>query len=100
MFEAKKRLSGFQTLNDDDIVTSVQAESDPLDDETDGDEDNNNESSKGPSNAGTFSALDTVMALYEQQSECCPVELLLLKRIRDLSAKKRRSTMVPRKIRD
>ncbi|GFT09624.1 cGMP-inhibited 3',5'-cyclic phosphodiesterase A [Trichonephila clavipes] len=34
-------------LNDDEIVTSVQAESDPVDDETDKDEDNNNESSKG-----------------------------------------------------
>ncbi|GFX93598.1 hypothetical protein TNCV_1587751 [Trichonephila clavipes] len=36
--------TGFQMLND----TSVQAESDPVDDETDEDEDNNSESSKGP----------------------------------------------------
>ncbi|GFV86920.1 uncharacterized protein TNCV_2198721 [Trichonephila clavipes] len=36
---------GFQMLNDDKIVTSMQ-ESDPVDDETDEDEDNNNESSK------------------------------------------------------
>ncbi|GFV89093.1 hypothetical protein TNCV_4912921 [Trichonephila clavipes] len=77
-------------LNDDGIVTSVQAESEPADDETDEDEDNNNESSKGPSNAGTFSALEW----YEQQSECCPTQLLLLKRIRDLAAKKRSCTMV------
>ncbi|GFV43516.1 hypothetical protein TNCV_4592401 [Trichonephila clavipes] len=48
-------------LNDDEIVTSVQAESNPIDDETDEDEDNNNESSKGSSNAGTFSALETAM---------------------------------------
>ncbi|GFV15474.1 hypothetical protein TNCV_4835001 [Trichonephila clavipes] len=46
-------------LNDADIVSSVQAESNPVDDETDQDEDKNNESSKGPSNAGTFSALET-----------------------------------------
>ncbi|GFT68905.1 hypothetical protein TNCV_1804371 [Trichonephila clavipes] len=46
-------------LNDDEIVTSVQEESDPVDDETDEDEDNN-ECSKGPSNAGTFSAFGTV----------------------------------------
>ncbi|PRD25360.1 UNVERIFIED_CONTAM: hypothetical protein NCL1_41152 [Trichonephila clavipes] len=39
---------GFQTLNDDEIVTSVQEESNPVDDETDEDEDNNNENSKGP----------------------------------------------------
>ncbi|GFV12264.1 uncharacterized protein TNCV_1537601 [Trichonephila clavipes] len=37
---------GFQTLNDDEMVTSVQAESDPVDDETDEDEDINNENSK------------------------------------------------------
>ncbi|GFV86496.1 hypothetical protein TNCV_2156891 [Trichonephila clavipes] len=40
---------GFQTLNDDEIVTSVQEESNPVDDKTDEDEDNNNnESSKVP----------------------------------------------------
>ncbi|GFV57356.1 hypothetical protein TNCV_3285841 [Trichonephila clavipes] len=42
-------------LNDDEIVTSVHEESDPVND------DNNNESSKGPSNADVFSALETVM---------------------------------------
>ncbi|GFX18081.1 hypothetical protein TNCV_1577601 [Trichonephila clavipes] len=36
---------GFQMLHDDEIVTSVQAESGPVDNETDEDEDNN-ESSK------------------------------------------------------
>ncbi|GFV69085.1 uncharacterized protein TNCV_2929141 [Trichonephila clavipes] len=74
-------------LNDDKIVTSVQAESDPVNNETDEDEDNN-KSSKGPSNAGAFSALEIAMEWYEQQSECCPTQLLLLKRIRDLAAKK------------
>ncbi|GFS60079.1 retrovirus-related Pol polyprotein from transposon opus [Trichonephila clavipes] len=91
---------GFQMLNDDENVISVQAESDPVDDETDEDEDNNNESSKDPSNAGAFSALETAMEWYEQQSEYCPTQLLLLKRIRDLAAKKRRCAMVQRKISD
>ncbi|GFX37931.1 hypothetical protein TNCV_3835321 [Trichonephila clavipes] len=50
---------GFQMLNDDEIVTSVQEESDLVYDETDEDEDNNNESSKGPSNADAFPALET-----------------------------------------
>ncbi|GFT88853.1 hypothetical protein TNCV_906671 [Trichonephila clavipes] len=68
------------------IVTSVQEELDPVDDETDEDEDN--ESSKGPSNAGAFSALEIAMEWYVKQSECCPTQLLLLKRIRDLAAKK------------
>ncbi|GFU45165.1 hypothetical protein TNCV_4236071 [Trichonephila clavipes] len=83
----------FQMLNDDEIATSVQ-ESDLVDDETDEDEDNDDESSKGPSNADAFSALETAVEWYEQQSECCPTQLLLLKRVRDLAAKKRRCTMV------
>ncbi|GFV40433.1 uncharacterized protein TNCV_4493901 [Trichonephila clavipes] len=66
-------------LNDDEIGISVQAVSDPVDNEMDEDEDNN-ESSKGPSNADAFSALETAMEWYEQQSECCPTHLLLLKR--------------------
>ncbi|GFT89403.1 uncharacterized protein TNCV_4386891 [Trichonephila clavipes] len=53
---------GFQMLRDDEIVTSVQDESDPVNDETDEAEDNtNNESSKGPSNADAFSTLETAM---------------------------------------
>ncbi|GFU49969.1 hypothetical protein TNCV_2362591 [Trichonephila clavipes] len=75
-----RRLSGFQMLNDDEIVTSVQGESDPVDNEKDDDEDNNSESGKGPSNACAFSALETAMEWCEQQSECCPTQLLLLKR--------------------
>ncbi|GFX73834.1 hypothetical protein TNCV_4291501 [Trichonephila clavipes] len=60
---------GFQMLNDDEIVTSVQEESGSVDDETDEDEDNNNnESSNSPSNADAFSALETAMEWYEQSS--------------------------------
>ncbi|GFX03864.1 hypothetical protein TNCV_4677691 [Trichonephila clavipes] len=79
---------GFQMLNEDEIVTTVQEESHPVDDETDEDEGiNNSEGSKGPSNADAFSALETAMEWYGKQSKCCPAQLLLLKRIRDLSAK-------------
>ncbi|GFX28668.1 hypothetical protein TNCV_4860321 [Trichonephila clavipes] len=50
----------------DEIVTSVQEKSDPVDDETDEDEDNNNdESGKGSSNADAFSALETAMECYK-----------------------------------
>ncbi|GFV49830.1 hypothetical protein TNCV_1391121 [Trichonephila clavipes] len=48
-------------LNEDEIVTSVYEESDPVDDETDEDKDINNKSSKGPSNADAFSAFETAM---------------------------------------
>ncbi|GFW47747.1 uncharacterized protein TNCV_2829351 [Trichonephila clavipes] len=90
---------GFQMLNDDEIVTSVQEESDPVNDETDEDKDNNNESNKGPSNADAFSALQTAMQWYEQQLECYPTQLLMLERVRDLAMKKR-CTLVQRKIND
>ncbi|GFU98563.1 integrase catalytic domain-containing protein [Trichonephila clavipes] len=53
----------FQMLNDDEIVTSVQTESDHVDDETDEDEDNN-ESSKGSSN-DAFSTLETALEWYD-----------------------------------
>ncbi|GFS53918.1 hypothetical protein TNCV_3761471 [Trichonephila clavipes] len=36
---------GFQMLNDDEIVTSMQEKSDPIDNETDEDEDNNSHKS-------------------------------------------------------
>ncbi|GFS66279.1 uncharacterized protein TNCV_3855961 [Trichonephila clavipes] len=75
-------------LNDDEIVTSMQEESDSVDDETDKDEDNNNEGIEGPSNADAFSALETAMEWYEQQSECYRTQLLVIKRIRDLGTKK------------
>ncbi|GFU80791.1 hypothetical protein TNCV_515181 [Trichonephila clavipes] len=75
---------GFQMLNDDQNVTSVQEESDPVDDEMDEDEYIDNESSKCPSNADAFSAMEW----YEQQSAvlinyCCSRES-------DLAAKNKR----------
>ncbi|GFW74497.1 uncharacterized protein TNCV_2413961 [Trichonephila clavipes] len=88
-------------LSVDEIVTSMQEESDHVEEKTDAGEDNNNhESSKSLSNADAFSALETAMEWYEQQSECCPTQLLLLKRIRDIAAKKRRCTLIQRKISD
>ncbi|GFX46980.1 uncharacterized protein TNCV_316031 [Trichonephila clavipes] len=78
--------SGFQMVNDDEIGTSVQETYD----ETDEDEyNNNNESSKSTSKADTFSALEIALKGYEQQSECCPNQLQLLKRIIEIKAKKR-----------
>ncbi|GFX82245.1 HTH psq-type domain-containing protein [Trichonephila clavipes] len=64
----KLQETGFQMLNDHDIVTSMQEESDPVDNETDKDNDNNNECNKGPSNAGAFFVLETTMKWCEQQS--------------------------------
>ncbi|GFV54080.1 uncharacterized protein TNCV_1072031 [Trichonephila clavipes] len=92
---------GFQMRNADEIVISLHKKYDHADDEMDEDEHkNNNESSKGPSNGDVFSALETAMEWYEQQSECCSSQLQLLKRIRYLLVKQRRHTMVQRKISD
>ncbi|GFU24982.1 hypothetical protein TNCV_2844761 [Trichonephila clavipes] len=55
---------GFQMLYCDEIVTSVQEESDSVDDKMEEEENNNNESSKDPSNADAFSALETAMEYY------------------------------------
>ncbi|GFU21829.1 hypothetical protein TNCV_3283141 [Trichonephila clavipes] len=88
-------------LNDDEIVTSVQKESDPVNDETNKDDDNNNnnnESSKGSTNADAFFTLETAMEWCKQQSEGCPTQLLLLKRISDIV--QRRNVGVRRKISD
>ncbi|GFV10770.1 hypothetical protein TNCV_1756081 [Trichonephila clavipes] len=74
--------SGYQEDDEEDVDgmrcrrlwTVCVEESYLVDDKTDEDEDNNhNESSKGPSNADAFSALETAMKGYEQQSECCPI---------------------------
>ncbi|GFV65717.1 uncharacterized protein TNCV_4153531 [Trichonephila clavipes] len=76
---------GFQMLNGEEVVTFVQEESEPVDDETDEDEDNNNRS-RGIVEARVHQML-TRFLRWRQQSECCPIQLLLLKRIRDLAAK-------------
>ncbi|GFX25409.1 hypothetical protein TNCV_1423931 [Trichonephila clavipes] len=58
--------SGFQMLNDDNTVTSVQEESDPVNDETEEDKaNNNNESSKDLSNIDASSALETAIEWYD-----------------------------------
>ncbi|GFV64192.1 hypothetical protein TNCV_1806901 [Trichonephila clavipes] len=81
---------GFQMLNDEEMVTSVQEESDPVNDQTDEDEDNTTKVARVHQMLSRFLAMEW----FEQKSDCCPTQLLLLKRIGDLAAKKRRCTMV------
>ncbi|GFT58091.1 hypothetical protein TNCV_722691 [Trichonephila clavipes] len=90
-------LSGFPMLNDDEIVTSVQAEFGSVDDEMDKDENKNSESSKNSSNARDFCVRDSyrlvrttirvrtysITAAQENQIPC---------------SKKTKVTMVQRKI--
>jgi hypothetical protein len=44
---------------------------------------------KGPTSAEAFATFKTGLEWFEKQAECCPTQLLLLKRLRDLAAEKR-----------
>ncbi|GFX84535.1 hypothetical protein TNCV_560501 [Trichonephila clavipes] len=60
----------FQIPNDDELVTSMQEESDPVNDDKDVDKViHNDESSKSPSNADAFSALETAMEWYQWRTQ-------------------------------
>ncbi|XP_046629071.1 jerky protein homolog-like [Neodiprion virginianus] len=87
---------GYQILTDDQIVSSVLHDEDSDSDDKHSDE--SVEASKQPSHGEAFGALETAMEWYEKQPECCQTQLLLLKRLRDLAAKKRASVVKQRKI--
>ncbi|KAK9685634.1 DDE superfamily endonuclease [Popillia japonica] len=93
-------LTGCTSLSDDDIVKSVNEDC-PSD--NDSDETNQDVNDTGPTHAEAFTALDTALTWYtwyERQAESCSTQLLLLKRVRDLAAAKRCSTIMQRKISD
>ncbi|GFY13028.1 hypothetical protein TNCV_665911 [Trichonephila clavipes] len=97
--------TGFQMLNDDEIATSVQEESDHVDDETDEDEDNNNsEISKGPSNADAFFCVGdsyrVVGTTIRMLSYSTTVAQENQRPCSKKKKKKRRCTMVQRKVSD
>ncbi|XP_046662996.1 jerky protein homolog-like [Homalodisca vitripennis] len=84
---------GFQILNDEEIVSLVLAEDTT---QHDSDEDCNTDTAEStknrPSHEEALSAFNTAMSWLQKQEESCPTQLLLLKRLRDLAAKKRSST--------
>ena len=55
---------------------------------------------KGPTHAEGLAALEMATMWCERQPECCSSQLLLLKGIRDLTTRKRRSVFKQRKISD
>lgn len=88
---------GYHVLDDDEIISSLQNQS--------GDEESDDSScdesiseSKGPSHAEAFAAFETGLEWFERQTECCPAQLLFLKRLRDLAARKRVDTIRQLKI--
>ncbi|XP_060845567.1 jerky protein homolog-like [Rhopalosiphum padi] len=80
---------GFEILNDDEIVDSVKRTELSFGIENDTNEYEDVENYSGPMPGEAFTALETAMQWYEQQPESNSTELLLLKRIKDLAAKKR-----------
>ncbi|PSN44442.1 hypothetical protein C0J52_23952 [Blattella germanica] len=76
---------GHQVLTDDEIIASVIDDQDLCDEEEEPSDEDCAE--KGPSSEEAFHCLETTMKWVEQQEECDAVQLLCLKRLRDLAAK-------------
>lgn len=94
---------GYQVLNDEEIVAIVQNEecADIIKDDDSGSNDEEQEQAEnGPTHAEAFLALETAMAWCERQSECNIIDVLQIKRMRDIAAKKRLSSMIQKRIED
>ncbi|XP_050065139.1 jerky protein homolog-like [Aphis gossypii] len=75
---------GYQILDSDEIISSLRNE-----ESDDSSSDESMGTPKGPTSAEAFAAFETGLEWFEKQAECCPTQLLLLKRLRDLAAEKR-----------
>jgi len=86
---------GFEILNDDEIVELVKESevSSEIENEYE-----NVENYTGSTFCEAFTALESTMQWYEQQTECNSTELLLLKRIKDLATIKRSSLETQKKL--
>ncbi|XP_053954505.1 jerky protein homolog-like [Anastrepha ludens] len=85
---------GLQLLSDDEIIQSTKEESYPVD--TEDDNDSTFELEAGPSASEAFACFETALNWMERQSECDHVDLLVVKRLKDLAAKKRVSSLKQR----
>ena len=81
--EADRSDAGYQLLADEDIIEQV---TNPPTDTENGENEEHNDI---PTNGETMEMLDKCLKWYEWQSEATPTSLMLLKRVRDLAAKKR-----------
>ncbi|XP_041973405.1 gamma-aminobutyric acid receptor subunit alpha-2 [Aricia agestis] len=79
---------GFQILNDDEIVVSVREDVEvEVEEELSADV----EVDAGPSASEAFAGLEAALKWMERQPECDHLQLLTVKRMRDLAARKRTS---------
>jgi len=66
--------------------------------ESDSDDPEHETEETGPTHSQAFVAAETLMSWLEKQNESSPTQLILLKRIKDLAAKKRTTTAVQKPI--
>lgn len=81
---------GFEILSDIDIVNPVQVSEGQGDSESEDDlaDDVSQAIASAPTHAEAFTVLETVMSWYETQPESNEVQLLFLKQMTDLAARK------------
>nr|CAD7428512.1 unnamed protein product [Timema monikensis] len=89
-FESDGNDPGYQHLNDDKIVHQVIEDNDNGSNvrESDDDEEMDAEEAAGPSHSDAYEAFQTAMNWLERQPEGTATQLILLKRLRDMAAKK------------
>jgi len=75
---------GYQILDSDEIISLLQNE-----ESDDSSSDKSIGTPKGPTSAEAFVAFETGLKWFEKQAKCCPTQLLIFKRLRDLAAEKR-----------
>lgn len=93
-----KQDAGFQLLSDDDIIQQVL---DPKDPEEDDESDHEVvEAPKTISHTEAEAMFSKCIDWFEQQSEADSTQLLLLRRLRDLAAKKARNVLTQKKLTD
>nr|CAD7441900.1 unnamed protein product [Timema bartmani] len=90
-FESDGNDPGYQHLNDDEIVHQVIEDNDNGSNvrKSADDEKMDAEKAAGPSHSDAYEAFQTAMNWLERQPEGTATQLVLLKRLRDMAAKKR-----------
>nr|CAD7602450.1 unnamed protein product [Timema genevievae] len=101
-FESDGNDPGYQHLNDDEIVHQVIEDNNNGSNirESDDDEEMDAEEAAGPSHSDAYEAFQTAMNWLERQPEGTVTQLVLLKRLRDMAAKKLTSSLVQKTIKD
>nr|CAD7575962.1 unnamed protein product [Timema californicum] len=88
-FESDGNDPGYQHLNDDEIAHQVIEDNDNGSNVRESDDDEMDaEEAAGPSHSDAYEAIQTAMNWLERQPEGTATQLVLLKRLRDMAAKK------------